>query len=250
MKEIKTALITGSNRGLGFELIKSLSSEGFNIIACTRTKSQTFTNEIAKISEKNKNKIYNLNFDLLNLNDVNIKLSEFLNNYSENVDVLINNAGTLQNSLMLMTPLKEIEELYRINVFSVILITQIVAKKMIKNKSGNILNISSISAKENNLGRSIYSSSKSAIESITKSLSKELARFNIRVNCISPGLIDSEMLRKNTSEENINKTMKRIASQRLGTFEDISKLVLFLCSENSTYINGQIIDINGGIYAD
>ena len=239
MKEIKTALITGSNRGLGFELIKSLSSEGFNIIACTRTKSQTFTNEI-----------YNLNFDLQNLNEVNIKLSEFLNNYSENVDVLINNAGILQNSLMLMTPLKEIEELYRINVFSVILITQIVAKKMIKNKSGNILNISSISAKENNLGRSIYSSSKSAIESLTKSLSKELGRFNIRVNCISPGLIDSEMLRKNTSEENINKTMKRIASQRLGTFEDISKLVIFLCSENSTYINGQIIDINGGIYAD
>ena len=115
---------------------------------------------------------------------------------------------------------------------------------------GNILNISSISAKENNLGRSIYSSSKSAIESLTKSLSKELGRFNIRVNCISPGLIDSEMLRKNTSEENINKTMKRIASQRLGTFEDISKLALFLCSENSTYINGQIIDINGGIYAD
>ena len=135
-----------------------------------------------------------------------------------------------------MTPSKEVEEIFRVNVFSVILISQIVAKKMIKNKGGNILNISSISAKENNFGRSIYSSSKAAIESLTKTLSKELARFNIRVNCISPGLIDSEMLQKNTTQENINKTVKRIASQRLGTFEDICKLAMFLSSENSNYI--------------
>jgi len=249
-KKNKTAVITGSNRGLGLKLLETLSSNEYDIIACSRSKSLSFSKKIEEISEKNNNKIFNLNFDLLNKEDTEKTLTEFLNEYENNVDLLINNAGILKNSLMLMTPSKEVEEIFRVNVFSVILISQIVAKKMIKNKGGNILNISSISAKENNFGRSIYSSSKAAIESLTKTLSKELARFNIRVNCISPGLIDSEMLQKNTTQENINKTVKRIASQRLGTFEDICKLAMFLSSENSNYINGQIIDIDGGIYAD
>jgi len=249
-KNNKTAIITGSNRGLGLELLQTLSSNGYNIIACSRSKSSSFSKIIDEVSKKNNNKIFNLNFDLLNKEDTEKTLTEFLNNYENSIDLLINNAGILKNSLLLMTPSKEVEEIFRVNVFSVILISQIVAKKMIKNKSGNILNISSISAKENNFGRSIYSSSKAAIESLTKSLSKELARFKIRVNCISPGLIESEMLLKNTDQENITKTIKRIASQRLGTFEDICKLVMFLSSEDSNYINGQIIDIDGGIYAD
>ncbi len=250
MKDIKTALITGSNRGLGFELLKSLSSEGYNIIACTRSKNSNFTKEIEQISKTNNNKIYNINFDLSDLDETQNQLSKFLNNYEQSIDVLINNAGVLKNSLMLMTPIKEVENIFRVNVFSLIFITQLVVKKMLKNKNGVILNISSISAKENNLGRSIYSSSKNAVESLTKSMSKEFARYNIRVNCISPGLIDSEMLRNNTTEENLQKTMNRISSKRLGTFKDIYKLVSFLCSDNSSYINGQIISVDGGIYAD
>ncbi len=250
MKDIKTALITGSNRGLGFELLKSLSSEGYNIIACTRSKNSDFTKEIEQISKTNNNKIYNIIFDLSDLDETQNQLSKFLNNYEQSIDVLINNAGVLKNSLMLMTPIKEVENIFRVNVFSLIFITQLVVKKMLKYKKGVILNISSISAKENNLGRSIYSSSKNAVESLTKSMSKEFARYNIRVNCISPGLIDSEMLRNNTTEENLQKTMNRISSKRLGTFKDIYKLVSFLCSDNSSYINGQIISVDGGIYAD
>ena len=249
-KNNKTALITGSNRGLGLKLLQILSENGYDIIACTRSKSPSFLKIIDEVSKKNNNKIYNLNFDLLNNSDTESSLTQFLNNYKDNVDLLINNAGILKNSLMLMTSIKEVEDIFKVNVISTILVTQIVVKKMIKYKKGNILNISSISAKENNFGRSIYSSSKSAIESITKSLSKELSRFNVRVNCIAPGLIDSEMLKKNTTEENINKVIRRIASQRLGTFEDISKLILFLASEDSNYINGQILSIDGGIYAD
>lgn len=249
-KNNKTALITGSNRGLGLQLLQMLSANGYNVIACTRSKSSSFSKIIDEVSKKNNNKIYNLSFDLLNHSDTESSLTQFLNNYEDNVDLLINNAGILKNSLMLMTSIKEVEDIFKVNVISTILVTQIVVKKMIKYKKGNILNISSISAKENNFGRSIYSSSKSAIESITKSLSKEFSRFNVRVNCIAPGLIDSEMLKKNTTEENINKVIKRIASQRLGTFEDICKLILFLASEDSNYINGQILSIDGGIYAD
>lgn len=249
-KNNKTALITGSNRGLGLQLLQMLSANGYNVIACTRSKSSSFSKIIDEVSKKNNNKIYNLSFDLLNHSDTESSLTQFLNNYEDNVDLLINNAGILKNSLMLMTSIKEVEDIFKVNVISTILVTQIVVKKMIKYKKGNILNISSISAKENNFGRSIYSSSKSAIESITKSLSKEFSRFNVRVNCIAPGLIDSEMLKKNTTEENINKVIRRIASQRLGTFEDICKLILFLASEDSNYINGQILSIDGGIYAD
>ena len=117
MKDIKTALITGSNRGLGFELLKSLSSEGYNIIACTRSKNSDFTKEIEQISKTNNNKIYNIIFDLSDLDETQNQLSKFLNNYEQSIDVLINNAGVLKNSLMLMTPIKEVENIFKRNHF-------------------------------------------------------------------------------------------------------------------------------------
>ena len=246
----KTALITGSNRGLGFNFVKKLSSEGFDVIACSRSRDDNFQKILNEISEKFKNKIYNINFDLKNFDETEKTLNNFISKYEKNIDILINNAGTIHNSLLTMTPIKVVEDLYRVNVVSLIQITQLVVKKMIKNKSGAIINISSSSAKENNFGRSIYSSTKIAVESITKSLSKELSRFNIRVNCIAPGLIDTEMLNDNTSEKSIEQTLKRISSKRIGRPEDISNLLYFLCSKESDYINGEVISIDGGLSVD
>ena len=245
----KTALLTGSNKGLGLDILKKLSHNGCNIIACTRKKDLEFDDIIKKLSNENKNKITNLNFDISDSKSIDNSLSEAIKNFKD-IDFLINNAGVIHNSLFMMTPLKKIEEVLRVNLISVIQITQIVAKKMIQKKSGLIINISSSSAKENNFGRSIYSSSKNAIESITKSLSKELGRFNIRANCISPGLIDTDMLRKNTSKDNIEKTIKRISSGKIGIPEDVSNLILFLCSDEAKYINGEVISIDGGLTLD
>ena len=112
-KNNKTALITGSNRGLGLQLLQMLSANGYNVIACTRSKSSSFSKIIDEVSKKNNNKIYNLSFDLLNHSDTESSLTQFLNNYEDNVDLLINNAGILKNSLMLMTSIKEVEDIFK-----------------------------------------------------------------------------------------------------------------------------------------
>ena len=149
-----------------------------------------------------------------------------------------------------MTTLPQIENTYKINVISQIYLTQLVAKKMMTKKNGNIIFFSSSSARENNFGRSLYSSSKSAIESLTKSLSKELGAYNIRVNAIAPGPVNTEMFEKNTNEKNINKILKRTALKKIATTSDIANLASFLASNTSSHINGEIISINGGLSID
>ena len=118
---------------------------------------------------------------------------------------------------------------------------------MMINKSGNIIFFSSSSAKENNFGRSIYSSSKSAIESLTKTLSKEFGPYNIRVNAVAPGPVNTEMFKKNTKEENIKKLLKGQQLEKIASTRDVANLVSFLASNVSSHINGEIINIDGGL---
>ena len=138
------------------------------------------------------------------------------------VDNLINNAGIIENSIFQMTSKKNLSRMFNVNFINTFLFTQLIIKKMIKNKSGNIVNISSTSAIEANYGRFSYSTSKAALITGSKILAKELGKFNIRVNTVSPGLIDTKMLNENTTNENINKTLKRVILKRKGTPEELS----------------------------
>ena len=121
---------------------------------------------------------------------------------------------------------------------------------MLLKKNGVILNISSISATENNYGRFSYSASKAGILVATKNMAKEFARFNIRVNSLSPGLINTDMLKKNTDEKNINKTLSRVCLKRIGEPHEIANVAAFLCSNLSSYINGQNIKVDGGMFEE
>ena len=242
----KTAIITGSNRGIGKSMLNIFSEHGANIIACVRKADKDFINEISRLQKKYDNQISykNLNFEneqecLETGKQISLEFSE--------IDILINNAGAIQTSLFQMTPIKKFKEIFQINYFSQIVFTQQIIKKMIKNKKGSIIYISSTSGIDSNEGRGAYSDTKAAIISKSKTLSKELGRYNIRVNCIAPGLTNTRMMTENTSEDNIKKVIENLSLKRFAETNEIANVALFLSSDLSTYLTGQTIRVDGGM---
>ena len=163
------------------------------------------------------------------------------------IDMIVNNAGSIQTSIFQMTPEKKIRELFEINFFSQLIFTQHLLKLMIKEKNGSIVFISSTSSEDANFGRSIYSASKSAMNAISLSLSRELGQLNIRVNSVAPGLVDTEMANKNTSQEVQKNEISKSSLKRIGQPEEIASVVSFLLSDESSYLTGQLIRADGGL---
>jgi len=162
------------------------------------------------------------------------------------IDCLINNAGIMIDSTLQMTVRKNFDDVYLTNVYGSVLCAQQASKFMIRKRSGSIVNLSSIIGTNGNLGQTIYGSSKAAIIGFTKSLSKELAALNIRVNALAPGFIDTEMTR-GMDEKFFKKNFDSIGMRRLGTPTDVAKVALFLASDLSEYVTGQIIGVDGGM---
>ena len=243
--ENKLALITGANRGIGLSILKKFSENGANVIACARSKNDKFEQLILDISKKFKNQITPVYFDLSQENDVKQGI-EKINAISNKIEIIVNNAGINQVSLFQMTSIKKIKEIFDINFFSHLRLTQKLMKIMIKNKSGSIINISSNAAKECDAGRVGYASSKAALIAFTKVLSKELGSFNIRVNAVAPGLTNTNMMGKDVSKKVIEEAIKRVALKRAAEPEEISDVVMFLGSDLSRYISGEVIFVTGG----
>ena len=145
-----------------------------------------------------------------------------------------------------MTKEEKIKEVFQVNFFSILKLVRAIVKIFIKNKKGSIINISSNAATECDAGRSIYAASKSALNSFTKCLSKELGPFNIRVNAVSPGLTNTKMIEKNLNKKILEETIKKIPLKRIASPDEIANVVLFLASEMSSYVNGEIINVSGG----
>ena len=152
----------------------------------------------------------------------------------------------LFNSLFQMTSEKQLKEIFQVNYFSQIYLTQIVSRGMAKNKKGNIIFISSTSGINGDVGRFAYSSTKAAIINTVKTLSKEFSNYNIRVNSVSPGLTETDLMLSNTKEEVIKSEIEKIPLKRVAKTNEISSVILFLASENSSYVNGQNIVVDGG----
>jgi len=242
----KTAVITGSNRGIGKEILKVFSENGANIFACTRNIDDEFKLFLDQLSIKNKNEITPIKLDLSDENQIKDAANNIIKS-GKSIDILINNAGIIHTALFQMTSKKKLEEIFLINFFSQTVFTQYMLKSMVKKKSGSIVYISSSAATDGNEGRSAYAASKSAINSQAKVLSNELGINNVRVNVIAPGLTNTDMMSKNTSEKAIEETLSRVSMKRLGKPEEIAKVALFLASDMSSYLTGQVIRVDGGM---
>ena len=159
---------------------------------------------------------------------------------------MVNNAGTISNSLFQMTSLKTLRNIFEINFFSQFLLTQIYLKLLIKSKKGSVIFVSSNSANENPVGRCAYSASKAALNSLTKTISKEMGVKNLRVNAVLPGLTDTKMAKNFTKDDAIDEYLNKVALKRIAKTSEIANVIAFLASDKSSYINGQLITIDGG----
>lgn len=241
----KTVIITGSNKGIGKAILEELSNEGFDCFACTRNIDEEFKLFCKSLENKNKNKINIISLSLDNNEEILESVKKiFL--ITKKIDALVNCAGTLFNSLFQMTSQSQLQNLFQINFFSQVYLTQLISREMVKNKKGNILFISSTSADGNDYGRFAYSSSKAAISSTVRVLANELAQFNIRVNSICPGLTDTDLMRKNTKANMLDKEIDKISLKRIANPKEISSVASFLLSEKSSYITGQNLIVDGG----
>ena len=241
----KTVLITGCNRGIGKDLVNMFASHGANIIAHSRSRSDDFEMELKEIGKKLGVKISPAYFDL----KIEAEIDEFTKELFQSkivIDILVNNAGITHNSILSMSKNSELREQFDVNFFSVVHLTKQVSRIMMKQRKGNIINISSTAAIDGNIGKSLYGSSKGALNTFTKVLSRELGPYGIRVNAIAPGMTETDMLNTFSSkiiEDNIERTL----TKRLATTNDIANAVMFLASDLSSYITGQVIRVDGGL---
>ena len=248
IKKRKTAVLTGYNRGIGESISIKLAEAGYNLILCSRKSNNAL---IKNLIDQFKIEVYEYKFDLSN-SEQTIKTANEIKKFAVEkkleIDLLVNNAGVLKTGLFIMENIEDFKKIFEVNFFSQVFFTKEIIPLLKKSKSSSIINISSTSALEHDIGRMPYNASKAAIISFTKTLSKELSMFGIRVNCIAPGLIETDMLRSFTSEKVINEVISRNLSKRVGKKDEIAKLIVFLASTDSSYINGQIIRIDGGMF--
>jgi 3-oxoacyl-[acyl-carrier protein] reductase len=234
-------ILTGATGVIGNSILDKLVSAGSNVLA-------TGTNEekLKKIKEKHKG-INILKFDISNHEGIEKFVEDCSNILSNNIDILINNAGITQDNLTIKMKEQEWKKVIDINLTSTFLITKNVIKKMLRSKNGKIINVTSVVGHSGNIGQANYAASKAGIVAMSKSLALEYGKKNIKVNCVSPGFIVSEMTKK-ISEEHTELLKSRISLNKFGNPEDVANTIAFLSSSLSDYITGETIHVNGGMY--
>ncbi len=244
MSENKVALITGGTRGIGKEIAIELSKNGFDIALNYRSE-QDGLDDIKKEIENNGVKCELIKADVSNFDECEDMAKNAIEKLGR-IDVLVNNAGITKDGLIMRMKKEDFESVIDINLIGTFNVTRNVIPYMIKQKSGRIVNLSSVVGVAGNAGQTNYSASKAGIIGFTKSLAKEVASRNILVNAIAPGFIDTDMTKvlSDSVKENIN---TQIPLKRMGTAKEVAKVVKFLSSEDSSYITGQVINIDGGM---
>ena len=237
----KNIIVTGASGGIGNSIVEKLNQSGANILASG-----------TKIEKLNilKNKFSNtkiLQFDISQSDKIEGFIEDATNELGGNLDCIVNNAGITHDNLAIRMSLEEWQKVISINLTSTFLMCKFAIKKMLKNKSGKIVNITSVVGHTGNLGQANYTASKAGIVAMSKSLVIEYAKKNININCISPGFIKTAMTDR-LDDKFKEAIISKIPSATLGDAYDIANAVLFLCSDQSKYINGETLHVNGGMY--
>ena len=239
--ENKNIIVTGASGGIGNAIIEKLNETGANILA-----SGTRIEKLEELKKKYE-KIKILKFDISQSEKIEEFIENATNELGGSLDGIINNAGITQDNLAIRMSLDEWQKVININLTSTFLLSKFAIKKMLKNKSGKIVNITSVVGHTGNLGQANYTASKAGIVAMSKSLAIEYAKKNININCISPGFISTAMTDKIDMKFK-EAIIAKIPSNRLGKPEDVANAVTFLSSDQSDYINGETLHVNGGMY--
>ena len=239
--ENKKIIITGATGGIGNSIVNRLSDAGAKILA-----TGTRIEKLEELKSKFKNTDI-LKFDISKEDEIEKFIENATKQLGGGLDCLINNAGITQDNLAIRMNVEEWKKVIDVNLTSTFLLSKFAVKKMLKNKYGKIINITSVVGHTGNLGQANYTASKAGIVAMSKSLAIEYAKKNININCISPGFIKTEMTDK-IEEKFKEAIISKIPSSRLGEPEDVANAVLFLASDQSNYINGETIHVNGGMY--
>ena len=240
----RTVVVTGANRGIGKAIVEKFAQNGYEVFACARTPSEDFETFLSELASSSGSGVHPIYFDMNHEDEIK-KGFQSIAAAASSIDVLVNNAGVAHGGLMTMTSIDKMKEVYQVNVFSQVFLMQLAARKMMRQRSGCIINMCSVGGIETSPGYLAYGSSKAALIWITKSVARELGQYNIRVNGIAPGLIDTEMGNYKSDEE-LEKVLNRMCIHRMGQPEEIAKAALYLASDDASYITGQIMIIDGG----
>ena len=240
----KYVFVSGASRGIGQSILKLFSSKGFPVIG-TSTSDEGVKTIDGILSESSADG-FGIKLDLSEKKSIE-NLFDTLKDKDVNPEIVINNAGVTRDNIFLRMKDEEWNEVIQVHLSSVFSLLKFFSKKMVKNRSGRIINISSTSAAIGNKGQANYAAAKSGLEAFSRSLARELAPRNITVNCVAPGFIETDMI-KSMDEDTLKLMSDQIPLGRLGSSQEVAELIYFLSSEEANYITGQTIHINGGLY--
>lgn len=241
----KIALVTGASRGIGFATAKLFAQEGAHVFISGRSIEALNEAQLGITSSVSGAHISTLVLDVTEPDSVRDAFQSLFKQ-TRRLDILVSNAGVLDDALISMVTKSQIDHVFAVNTFGVLYCAQYASRLMARNKYGSIINLSSIIGSNGNVGQTVYAGSKAAVIGITKSLSKELAPLNIRVNAIAPGFIDTDMARS-IAPDKFSERVASVKMGRIGTPEEVANVALFLASDLSSYVTGQVIGVDGGM---
>lgn len=240
----KNAIVTGARRGLGRAVTVLFAESGANIWACARTRDDRFEEELLTLSERCNVWIKPVYFDLADEQALSVAIRMIIQE-RQPIDILVNNAAVSYGTALSMMPISKIKQLFDVNFFAQLQLIQLVAKSMIRRQQGTIINLASVSGMEVYVGNLAYGASKAALLYATKLLSKEYAPYGIRINAVAPGTIHTDMEQTRT-EEQMRQVIQRTALKREAEPEEIAHAVRFLASDESSYMTGSVLVVDGG----
>ena len=241
---MQTVFVTGANGGIGRALVTQFAKSGYNVVAHYRQEGKADLDFLKKLEDDYSITVTPVYFDLCDNKKIKESIKDLLTS-GVSINVLVNCAGVAHGGFFQMTSIEKIKEIFEINFFSMLEITQSLLRHMVRRKSGCIINIASISGISLKPGNCAYGTSKAAVIAWTKTLAGELAPLGIRVNAIAPGLIDTDMAKQMDEKAGIE-MINSSFMKRLGTPEEVAKAAVFIASDDASFINGQTICVDGG----
>lgn len=240
----RTAIVTGCNRGIGRAVAEELAAQGADLIAHARNTSDSFLAEMKTIADLHRVRVDTIFFDLCDIESMKAEVKKILGSGIK-VDILINNAGVAHGGLFQMTPVSKIREVFDVNFFAQLEMMQLLIRHMVRNRSGSIVNVSSIAGIDLHAGNIAYGVSKNALIAATKTIAAEVGAHGVRVNAVAPGLTNTDMF----GEMEVKARMQMVdesSMNRLAEITEIAKTIGFLVSDAASFVNGHVLRVDGG----